>query len=268
VEREDEVFIPDGNFIIQAGDRVHVASDIQTITTYFRVLGKNDLRVKNVMLLGGGRISYYLAKMIVPMGIHVTMIEINEETAQELSEALPEVNVIHGDGTDQELLDQEGLAEMDVFVALCNRDEENLMVGLYAAKSGVPKVIVKNSRMAFSDLFTDMLDSIISPKAIVSDEILRYVRAHASGEGIPVEKVYRLMNGKAEALEFIVSADAPYIGVPLRELERRDHTLIAAIVRGTRVIIPFGNDTLEAGDSVIVVAGESGISDLGEVIHP
>ncbi len=124
VERDGNVIIPNGDFVIRPGDRVHVAADMLTITAYFRYLGKNSLRVKNVMLLGGGRISYYLARMIVPMGIHVSMIELNGQKANVLSESLPEVNVIHGDGTDQELLEQEGLTQMDAFVTLCDRDDD------------------------------------------------------------------------------------------------------------------------------------------------
>ena len=139
VEREGNVVIPNGDFVIRTGDRVHVAADMVTITAYFRYLGKNSLRVKNVMLLGGGRISYYLAKMIIPMGIHVSMIEINEKKANDLSESLPDVNVIYGDGTDQDLLEQEGLKQMDAFVALCDRDEENLMTGLFASRRACPR---------------------------------------------------------------------------------------------------------------------------------
>ena len=269
VERDDEIIIPNGDFIIQPKDRLHVASDLVTITAYFRFLGKHSLKIKNVMLLGGGRVSYYLTKMILPMGFRVSIIEMNEERAEKLSELLPEVNVICGDGSDQELLDQEGLAEMDAFIAICNRDEENLMMGLYALSVDVPKVIVKNSRITFADLFGDLgLDSIISPNAITSDVILRYVRAHTGTESIAVEKLYRLMDGKAEALEFVISKDAPYLGIPLKDLQRRKNSLIAAIVRNKHVIIPFGNDTIEAGDIVIVMVRDSGISDLSEVIRP
>ena len=268
VERSDELFIPNGDFIIQPGDHVHVSSDLITVTAYFHFLGKDALRVKNVMLLGGSRISYYLAKMLVPMGIRVSIVEINEAKAETLSQSLPDVSIIHGDGTDQELLEQEGLAEADAFVALCNRDEENLMMGLFATKAGVPKVIVKNSRVAFAELFAPMgLDSIISPKAITSDVILRYVRAHANSEGIAVEKLYRLMDGKAEALEFIIGHSAPYLGVPLKALKKRKNALIAAIVRNGKVIIPFGDDVMESGDSIIVVVRDSGIRDLNEVIY-
>ena len=160
VERDGSVIIPGGDFVIEPGDRVHVAADVVTITEYFRFLGKNSLRVKDVMILGGGRIGYYLAKMIAPMGVHVSLIEINEKKANRLSEALPDVNVIYGDGTDQELLEQEGLPQMDAFIALCDRDEENLMTGLFAARQGVPKVVVKNNRVAYADIISSMgLDS-------------------------------------------------------------------------------------------------------------
>jgi trk system potassium uptake protein TrkA len=268
VEREGEVIIPNGDFVIEPGDRVHVASDMVRITEYFRYLGKNSLRIKNVMMLGGGRISYYLAKMIAPMGIHVSLIEINEKKAIALSEALPDVNVIYGDGTDQELLEQEGLKQMDAFVTLCDRDEENLMTGLYAVKQGVPKVIVKNNRVAYEEIINAMgLDSIVSPKTITCANILRYVRARAGGHGTKVEKLYQLVNGKAEALEFIAKAGDSYIGVPLKELNIRKGTLVAVIVRKGKVIVPFGNDYIEAGDNVIIIACESGISDLNEVIR-
>ena len=268
VEREGEVIIPNGNFIIQAGDRVHVAADMVTITAYFRYLGRNSLKVKNVMLLGGGRISYYLAKMLVPMGIHVSMTEIIEKKAQDLSEALPDVNVIYGDGTDQELLEQEGLSQMDAFVALCDRDEENLMTGLYAVRQGVPKVVVKNNRVAYADIISAMgLDSVVSPKEITCANILRYVRQRKNATGTRVERLYQLVGGKAEALEFIARASDPYVGIPLKDLKIRPGTLVAVIVRKGRVIVPFGNDHIETGDSVVIIACESGINDLNEVIR-
>ncbi len=267
VERDGNVIIPNGNFIIHEGDRVHVAADMVTITEFFRYLGRNSLRVKNVMLLGGGRISYYLAKMIVPMGIRVSMTEINQTKAMMLSENLPEVNVIFGDGTDQELLQQEGLSQMDAFVALCDRDEENLMTGLYAAKKGVPKVVVKNNRGGYDDIIADMgLDSVVSPKAITCQNILRYVRQRENATGTCVERLYKLVDGQAEALEFIARKGDSYIGVALKDLTVRPGTLVAVIVRKGRVIVPFGNDHIEGGDSVVIITRESGVSDLNEVI--
>ncbi|MBQ9299445.1 MAG: Trk system potassium transporter TrkA, partial [Clostridia bacterium] len=268
VERDGSVLIPYGDFCIRPGDRIHVAADAVTITNYFRYLGKASGKIKDVMLLGGGRISYYLAKIITPMGIRVSMIEINQKKAESLSEALPDVNVIYGDGTDQELLDQEGLKQMDAFVTLSDRDEENLMTGLYAVKQGVPKVIVKNNRVAYADLISALgLDSVVSPRSITCANILRYVRARANSEGTKVEKLHRLVGGKAEALEFVARANDPYIGIPLKDLHMRKNTLVAVIVRSRQVIVPFGNDYIEAGDTVIIIACESGISDLNEVIR-
>ena len=268
IEREGRVIIPTGDFIIQAGDRVHVAGDMVTITNYFHYLGKNSLRIRRVMLLGGGRISYYLAKMLVPMGIRVSMIEINERKANHLSELLPEVNVIYGDGTDQELLDQEGLKDMDAFVTFSDRDEENLMTGLFAVRQGVPKVIVKNNRVAYADLINSLgLDSVVSPRSITCANILRYVRGRVNSEGTKVERLYRLMDGKAEALEFIARAGDPYIGIPLKDLRTRPGVLVAVIVRKGQVIVPFGNDHIEAGNSVVILSRDSGIKDLNEVIR-
>ena len=268
VERGGEVMIPNGDFVIQPDDRVHVAADMVKITEYFRYLGKNSLKIKNVMLLGGGRISYYLARMIVPMGIHVSMTEINEKKALDLSEQLPEVNVIYGDGTDQELLEQEGLSQMDAFVALCDRDEENLMTGLYAVEQGVPKVVVKNSHGAYADIISAMgLDSVVSPKNITCDNILRYVRQRENATGTRVERLYKLVGGQAEALEFIARPTDPYVGVPLKDLTVSRGTLVAVIVRRGKVIVPFGNDHIEAGDSVVIISRQMGVNDLNEVIR-
>ena len=268
VERDGQVYIPNGDFVIRDNDKVHVVGDMLTITSYFRYLGKNNMRIRNVLIMGGGRIAFYLSKLIIPLGFHVSIIEINEKHAQFLSEILPEANIICGDATDQDLLEQEGLSRMDAFVALSNRDEENLMTGLFASRQGVKKVVVKNNRVSYLDLVSDMgLDSIISPKSITSSNILRYVRARVNGGGTKVEKLYRLMNGKAEALEFAARLNDPYIGVPLRALKIRKDTLVAIIVRRGKVFVPFGNDHIEAGDRVVIIAHEAGITDLNEVIR-
>ena len=268
VERGGSVTIPNGDFVIHSGDRVYVAGDMVTISQYFRAMGRSARRVRHAMLLGGGRISYYLAKMLASTGVSVSMIEIDEKKAVTLSEQLPDVNVICGDGTDQELLYQEGLQDMDAFVCLCDRDEENLMTGLYAARQGVPKVVVKNNHVAYADIIESLgLDSIVSPRSITVGTILRYVRARASAGGATVEKLYKLVDGKAEALEFVARAGDPYIGIPLKDLRIRPGTLVAVIVHRGKVIVPFGNDKIEAGDNVVIISRESGISDLNEVIH-
>lgn len=268
IERGEEVVIPNGGSVIQEGDTIYVASDLMTITAFFRALGRGNMKIRDVMLVGGGRISYYLAKMLLPLGLTVNIIEVDEKKAEALSELLPEANVILGDGSDPDLLEQESVEHMDAFVTLTNRDEENLLTGLYAATKGVGKVIVKNNRITSVDVISKLcLDSIVSPKAIVCDVILRYVRAHAGGLGTAVEKVYQLMDGKTEALEFIANEAGDYINRPLKSLKIRKNALVAIIVRNGKIITPFGDDHIESGDSVIVMVSDSGISDLSEVLR-
>ena len=268
VERGHQPYIPKGDFTIQAGDAVFVAAEPATITEFFKGLGKNTRGAHNAMIVGGSRIAYYLAGLLHDTGVKTTIVEHHSEKARWLSEALPAANIIHGDGTDQQLLLSEGLRTTDAFIALTDRDEENLMTGLFAVRQGVPKVIVKNNRVAYADLINSLgLDSVVSPRSITCANILRYVRGRVNSEGTKVERLYRLMDGKAEALEFIARAGDPYIGIPLKDLRTRPGVLVAVIVRKGQVIVPFGNDHIEAGNSVVILSRDSGIKDLNEVIR-
>ncbi len=268
VEREGEAIIPKGDFVIRPGDRVHVAGDVNTITAFFRAIGKGVSSIRSVMIMGGSRISYYLAQMLQNMHMKVSLVEIKEEKARMLSEMLPGVNVIQGDGTEQELLDSEGLQDMDAFITLSNRDEENLMAGLYAVHQGVKKVIVKSSRQNYTNIMKNMgLDSIVSALNVAVNNILRTVRTRSSRSSSAVVRMYRLVDGKAEALEFLADGKMPFMHVPLKDLEIDKDCLIAVIVRGNKVLVPFGNDTIEQGDSVIIISKRKGISTLDEVIR-
>ncbi len=268
VERDGVVHIPGGDFVIQPGDRVHVAGETVTVTAYFRFIGRASKPVKDVMLLGGGRISYYLAKMTEKLGMRITMLEIDPKKAKMLSETLPHVDVIEGDGTDQETLEQENIAEMDAFIALTDRDEENLMTSLYAKRRGVKKVIAKSNRYAFTDVIHDLgLETLVSPRIVTCNMALRYVRARVNAGGTAVEKLYRLVDGKAEALEFIARKGDSYIGIPLKKLNVRKGTLVAIILHKGKVIVPFGDDAIQEGDSVVIMSTDSGIRDLNEVIR-
>lgn len=267
VERNGEAIIPKGDFIITPGDKVHVAGDVNTVTAFVRAIGKGDSSIRSVMLMGGSRIGFYLAQMLQNMHMKVSVIEMNPEKARELSEMLPGVNIIQGDGTDQELLESEGLTEMDAFITLSNRDEENLMAGLYAMHRGVKKVIVKSSRENYSSIMKDMgLDCIVSALNVAVNNILRTVRTRSSRSSAAVVRMYRLVSGQAEALEFLADGKMPFMHTPLKELEIHQDCLIAVIVRGNKVIVPFGNDTIESGDSVIIISKKLGISSLDEVI--
>ena len=265
IQRDKSVIIPNGNSIIEPGDHVYVTGEHNNIKDYFRIL-RGNLRLKNVMIIGGGRISYYLTQRILMDGMHVTLLELDPKKAQTLADELPHATVLCGDGTSIETLEQEGLRDMDAFICLTDRDEENLMAGLYAMRSGIPKVIIKNNRTNYSDIISSLgLDSVVSPKQITSDYILRYARAIANSHGSSVEKLYRLLDGKAEALEFVVKEGERFLRKPLRELRIRPNTLVSVIVRGDKIITPFGDDYLEAGDSVLIMSGKSGISTLSEV---
>ena len=268
VERAGEIIIPKGDFVIQPGDRVHVVSDVATITRFFEALGKGMATIRSVIIMGGSRIAYYLASMLLSMKVKVSIIEINPEKARRLSEMLPGADIIEGDGTDQDLLETEGLADAHAFIPLSDRDEENLMSGFYAVQRGVKKVIVKSSRDNYSAIMHQMgLDSIISTRVVACNTILRTVRSRASRSFAAVERMYRLMNGQAEALEFIAQVGDDYIHVPLRDLQVIRDALIAVIVRDGQVMVPFGNDTIEAGDYVVVISRRAGLSNLREVFR-
>ena len=268
VERDGDVIIPGGDFAIQAGDKVFITGNMLNITQYFRFLGRNSLKIRSVMVLGGGKITYYLARMIIPVGIHMTIFELDPDKARNLSEQFPRADVILGDGTDQDLLEEQGLSQMDAYISLSNRDEENLMTGMYAARCGVPKIIAKNTRTAYADLLSKLgLDSILSPQSITCSTILRYVRAREHSKGTQIERLYRLADGRAEAIEFIAREGDAYVGIPLKDLSMHSGTLVAVIVHQGKVIVPFGNDKIEAGDHVVIISRESGLGDLNEVIY-
>ncbi|MBQ9251777.1 MAG: Trk system potassium transporter TrkA [Clostridia bacterium] len=268
VERDNQVIIPGGDFFIEPGDKVHIAGNMVNITNFFRYLGRNSLKVRSVMVMGGGKITYYLARMIMPVGIHMTIFEVNAEKARSLSEQFPKADIILGDGTDQDLLEEQGLTQMDAYISLSSRDEENLMTGMYASRKGVPKVIAKNTRTTYADILNQLgLDSIVSPQSITCSTILRYVRAREHSKGTEIERLYRLAEGKAEAIEFIARKGDSYIGIALKDLSIRPGNLVAVILHQGKVIVPFGNDKIEAGDHVVIISRELGIGDLNEVLY-
>ncbi|MBQ2956302.1 MAG: Trk system potassium transporter TrkA [Clostridia bacterium] len=269
VLRGHEAIIPDGRHIIRAGDRMHVLGDILSITNFFKKLGKDTKRVRSAMLLGGGHISYYFAKSTAGMGMNLSIIEILPEKCRRLSEQLgDEVNVICGDAAEEELLEQENLTQFGALVCLLDRDEENMMTGLYAVRRGLGKVVVKVDRPNYVDVLSDMgLDSVVSPKLTTADTILRSVRALArSQSSAVVEKLYRVVEDKVEALEFTAKEGAPYLNIPLSRLRIRKGVLVAVLVRSRKIIIPFGDDHIEAGDTVILIARASTIGALEDAI--
>lgn len=271
VERgEQEVHIPSGSFRLQAKDKISIVASPTEALRFFRQIGVSRTKVRQVMLIGGGRIGFYLARQLTASGIDVKILESDYATCKELSEQLPEVTVIHGDGTDQRLLREEGLDHMDAVVSLTGIDEENMIISLYAARTTKAKVITKINRDTYGSIMDQLdLGSVFFPRRICADNVVRYVRAMQDSDAYAsMETLCKIASGKAEALEFRVTREADFCGVPLQELSLRDNLLIGCITRGRKLITPRGSDTIEVGDNVIVVTTHSGITDLDDIFAP
>ena len=267
VERGTEVVIPDGNFRMHYGDKISFIASPAEATKFFHQVGIENNSVKTAMFVGGGKITYYLAKMLEETNIKIKIIEQDFRRCNELSELLPKAMIIHGDGSNQQLLLEEGIQQTEAFASLTGFDEENIMLSLYAASVSKTKLITKINRIAFEDVISQMnLGSIIYPKLITADSIIRYVRAMQNSMGSNVETLYKIVANKVEALEFRVEPDAPLVGIPLEKLTFKSNLLIACINRNGKIITPRGKDTIEPRDTVIVVTTHSGLNDLKDIL--
>lgn len=267
VEREEKVYIPSGNFVLKDQDRISIIASPENSSKFFSKVGIHTQQVKSALIIGGGTLSYYLAASLLRMRIKVSIIEINEERCEELSELLPEANIVCGDATDKKLLLEEGLVNAEAFVTLTNFDEENILLSLFAKKVSSAKLITKVNRISFDDIVEGLdLGSVIYPRYITADYILRYVRAMGNSLGSNVETLYHILDGQAEALEFAVKETPNVTGVPLSQLDLKDNLLIACINRSRQIMIPRGQDTIQPGDTVIVVTTIKGLKDLKDVL--
>lgn len=268
VERGHEVVIPDGNFQINLGDKISFIAAPAQAMEFFHQVGIENNSIKTAMFVGGGKITYYLAKMLEETNIKIKIIEQDFRRCNELSELLPKAMIIHGDGSNQQLLLEEGIQQTEAFASLTGFDEENIMLSLYAASVSRTKLITKINRIAFEDVINQMnLGSIIYPKLITADSIVRYVRAMQNSMGSNVETLYKIVANKVEALEFRVGKDAPMIGIPLEKLSLKNNLLIACINRNGKIITPRGKDSMHSGDTVIVVTTHSGLNDLKDILR-
>ncbi|MEE1074273.1 MAG: Trk system potassium transporter TrkA [Acutalibacteraceae bacterium] len=267
VGRGDEAYIPDGNFVLKSGDKIGLTAAPAEIAKLLREMGLLRKQAKNIMILGGSRTAYYLAKRLTQIGNSVTVIERDKRLCEELSEALPKAVIINGDGAKQDLLLEEGLHSVDAFVALTGIDEENILLSSFAETQNVPKVIAKVNRDELIPLSEHWgLECIVSPKKLISDKLVQYARALENSAGSSVETLYKIMDDKVEVLEFKVKSDFPQLQIPFKELETKKNTLIAGIVRDRKIIIPSGDDYLMSGDKVVVVAANQRISRLSDIL--
>lgn len=267
VQRGEEVIIPDGSFVLKAGDKVGFTASPSEISKLFKTLGFLKRRAKKIMILGGSRIAYYLAKMITAGGSSAKIIEQDSIRCEQLANSLPNTTIIHGNGMQQELLLEEGLESADAFVSLTGLDEENILTAIFASMQKIPKAIAKVNKDELSSMASKIgVDTIVSPKDITSSIIVQYARALENSVGSSVETLYKLMDGKAEALEFIVTAQSKLTGIPLKNLQFKKGILIGGIMRGKKTIIPSGDDSIQVDDRVIVISSNFGLNDLTDIL--
>lgn len=268
VQRDNELVIPDGNFRLHSSDKINVVAAPSEIAHFLQALGISERPAQQVMLVGGSHIAYYLGRMLLDVGAQVKIIDNDKERCLELCELLPKAMIIHGDGTDQDLLQEEGIATTDAVVTLTGMDEQNILISMYATSLKIGKVITKVNRPALASLVEhNGLESVISPKDVSTNQILSYVRGMQNSMGSNVETMYKLVSGQVEALEFRVHSSFPHKGIPLRNLRFKPNTLVACITRNMEIIIPFGNDKFQVNDRVIVVTTGEYFHDLTDILE-
>lgn len=266
VQRDDDVYIPSGDFVLRYDDTISVTGTRAELSIFMKQIGIYKQKIKNVMIIGGGRIAYYLATLLSDTGRNLKLIEQSEERCLKLTDLLPDATIIHGDGTDQDILDEQNLQNQDALVSLTAIDEENIIVSMYAESKGINKVITKVNRHSFSLLKEIGLETVVSPQIVAGNLVTRYVRAlQNSAENSRIQTLYKLLGGKVEAAEFIVPQNAGYLEVPFKELDLLPDLLIGCIIRNGKIIFPGGDDVMKANDSVIVVTANRIIEDIHDI---
>lgn len=267
-DRNGDVCIPKGSFVPRAGDKLYIIGQPSGLDKFFRLLGRYTPKIKKVFLVGGGKISAYLIEMLRNMNIKLKVVDKDEAKCREIAELFPDVITIHGDGSDHELLEEENLQSYDAFVALTGRDEDNLIISLYAMQQGVQKTITKCNRQNYIGIARTMgLNSIVSAKYVIASYILHLVRGMQNSQGSVMNSLHRIADGDAEAMEFKVNASTRNLGIPLKDLKLKPDVLLAVIVRNGAIIIPEGSSTLEIDDTVIIITSGTYIMDLNDIYY-
>lgn len=267
IERDNDVFIPSGDFILKKGDKLSFVGAHKQAKEFFSHLGLNSHSVKNTMIIGGGKAAYYLAKELLSRGIKVKIIENDFNRCEELSILLPEAIIINGDATDQTLLREEGIETTQSFVPLTGIDEENIMLTLYAKQVSKAKVITKINRITFTNVINSLdLGSVIYPKYITSEAIIAYVRAKKASMHSNIETLYHMYDSRVEAIEFFVSEKSAVTDVPLKDLTLKDNLLLCFINRNGKIIIPSGNDSIQKNDTVMIITKHNGFNQIQDIL--
>lgn len=268
VKRGEEVIIPNGQFVLQEGDYVYITADSKEMAKAFKKLNLLKNKLKNTLIIGGGKISYYLTSLLLDYGIEVKIVEKDKEICKKFSELFPSAIIINGDATNQKLLLEEGLDKVDSIVTLTGMDETNIIVSSFAKNLNVNTVITKVNNANYESILTNVgLDSVVSPKEIFCSHVIKYVRGIGKRRGSEFKTLYRLVGNKVEALEFFISKDTKYTNIPLKQLKIKENYLLACIIRHNKVIIPSGQDVLEPKDSVVIITTDSEVKDVSDILE-
>ena len=267
VQRGEEVYIPDGNFVLQAGDRIGLTASPTEIQKLMRAMGMASKQARDVMIFGGSRTAFYLAKRLLAAGTDVKIIDRDRALCEDLCEVLPKAVVIPGDGSHQELLTEEGIRDMDAFVSLTGMDEQNILLSFFASSQNVSKTIAKINRPELAAMASRLgLECIVSPRKFIADVLVRYARALHNSMGSTIETLYTLMDDQAEAVEFLVQDEPKLVNIPLKDLSLKPNILIAGIIRNRKPIIPAGDDCILAGDKVVLLVAGQHLQELRDIL--
>ena len=267
VERASEVAIPNGSFVIEDNDILSIVGSLESTADFFERIGVRSKKVQNSLIVGGGTIAHYLTLSLLKIGFRVRIIEQKKERCEYLCQVLPGADIINADGSNEEVLLAEGLAAADSLIALTNMDEENIFLSLYAKKHSNAKLITKINRIGFNDVVESFdIDSLIYPKYLTADYILQYVRALQNSIGSNIETLYKILDDRAEALEFSVREASEVTNVPLMDLNLKDNLLICCINRGGTILTPRGQNMIKVGDTVIIVTTNKGLRDIRDIL--
>lgn len=268
IERDNEIYIPSGNFVIKAGDIISFVTSRKNVKPFLCEIGVKANPIKDCMIIGGGKSTYYLASHLIHVGISVKIIETNPTRCEELSDLLPKAVVINADGTDESILKEQGIETVDSFIPLTGIDEENVMLTLYSKKVSSAKVITKINRPNFKSVISQLdLGSVIYPQIITSEAIIAYARAKKNSIGSNIETLYHMFDSKVEAIEFLVEAKSAVTDTPLMKLSLKKNLLISFINRNGSIIIPSGSDCIHVGDTVMIVTKHSGFNNILDILE-
>lgn len=268
VERRNEIFIPKGNFKLEAGDAISFIAPTKYVSSFLSAVGFKSHKVKNAMIIGGGEAGYYLAKRLINADINVKLIEKDKSVCDDLATRLPKAVIINGDGVDEDLLIEEGIKTTEAFIPLTGSDEENILLSLYAKQNSTAKLITKVTRISFKDAINSLdLGSIVYPKYITSEAIIAYVRAKSENVGSNIESLFHIFDQRVEAIQFKVEKDSKVTNTPLKDLPLKNNLLVCSISRNGKIFIPSGGDKILAGDSVIIVTSHKGLKDISSIVE-